>query len=290
MEILLRGVSFSYQIGGRDLPALKDINLIIHSGELLAITGEGGSGKSTLAQVIAGLLKPTQGQVYWDGEPLWDSKGRRSKGKRCSIWSGRVGLALQQPEDQLFAETVAEDVAFGPRNLGLSPQEVEKRVKEALKKVGLDEEISGRSPFTLSGGQKRRVALAGVLALDPDILILDEPTAGLDTGGRRQIIHIIREFHSRRGKTVILISHNMTEVSLLAQRMIVLHQGQIVLSGTPAEVFAQGKRLEEWGLVPPPLTQVLLELNRRGASLNLAAFTLKEVEEEIWRWLTERGI
>ncbi|SMB88955.1 energy-coupling factor transport system ATP-binding protein [Thermanaeromonas toyohensis ToBE] len=285
MEILLRGVSFSYQIGGQDFPALKDINLIIHPGELLAITGEGGSGKSTLAQIIAGLLKPTQGQVYWNGRPLWDSK----KGKRRLTWRGKVGLAFQQPEQQLFAETVAEDVAFGPRNLGLPPEEVEKRVKEALKRVGLDEEVSGRSPFTLSGGQKRRAALAGILALDPEILILDEPTAGLDPGGRRQIIHIIREFHSHRGKTVILISHNMAEVSVLAQRMIVLHQGQMVLSGTPAEVFAQGERLGEWGLVPPPLTQVLLELNRRGASLNLAAFTLKEVEEEIWRWLSYRG-
>jgi len=281
MEILLKGVSFSYQLAGQDLTALKDIDLVIHPGEILAITGEGGSGKSTLAQVIAGLLKPTRGQVYWDGKPLWSPKG-----KRLLPWQGKVGLAFQQPEDQLFAETVAEDVAFGPQNLGLPPEEVEKRVKEALKKVGLNEEIFGCSPFSLSGGQKRRVALAGILALDPDILILDEPTAGLDAGGRRQVTHIIREFHRRRGKTVILISHNMAEVSVLAQRMIVLHKGQIVLTGTPAEVFARGGQLEEWGLLPPPLTRVLLELNRKGASLNLAAFTLEEVEEEIWSWLS----
>ncbi|MCG0277388.1 MAG: energy-coupling factor transporter ATPase [Thermanaeromonas sp.] len=283
MEVLLKGVNFNYQLGGQELAALKDIDLVIHPGELLAITGEGGSGKSTLAQVIAGLLKPTGGQVYWDGQPLWSPKG-----KRLITWQGKVGLALQQPEDQLFAETVGEDVAFGPRNLGLPPEEVEKRVKEALKKVGLSEEICGCSPFILSGGQKRRVALAGILALDPDILILDEPTAGLDPGGRRQVIHIIREFHGRRGKTVILISHNMAEVSVLAQRIIVLHRGRIVLSGTPADVFVRGGQLEEWGLLPPPLTRVLLELNRKGADLNLAAFTLKEVEEELWSWLSGR--
>lgn len=278
MDIHLRGVHFSYQTGGQDIPALENINLTVPHGELLAVIGAGGSGKSTLAQIIAGLLRPTSGEVYWNGAPLWSRRA-----KRKISWQGKIGLALQQPEQQLFAETVAEDVAFGPRNLGLPPEEVERRVQASLKNVGLDQEVAGRSPFSLSGGQKRRAALAGILALDPEVLILDEPTAGLDATGRQQVLKVIRSYH-RQGNTVIIISHNMAEVAALAQRIVILYQGRLAFVGTPAEVFVQGEKLAEWGLAVPPINQLLLSLRWRGAPVAATAFTLEEAEREILRW------
>ncbi|MGB9661568.1 MAG: energy-coupling factor transporter ATPase [Moorellaceae bacterium] len=278
MEIVLKGVYLSYLSGGEEIPALEDINLSISPGELLAVVGAGGSGKSTLAQIIAGLLKPKAGEVYWDGIPLWNRRDRR----RAS-WKGKIGLALQQPEQQLFAETVGEDVAFGPRNLGLPAAEVERRVQASLRKVGLDQEVAKRSPFSLSGGQKRRAALAGILALEPEVLILDEPTAGLDACGRNQILEVILAYH-RQGNTVIIISHNMAEVAGLAQRIVVLHQGKVAMVGTPPEIFLQGERLEEWGLAAPTLTQLFINLRRLGANVPAAVFTLEQAEREIWRW------
>ncbi|MBE3580322.1 MAG: energy-coupling factor transporter ATPase [Thermoanaerobacteraceae bacterium] len=283
MEIALKEVSFHYQTGGQDIPALVDVSLTVRPGEWLAVIGAGGSGKSTLAQIMAGLLRPSRGQVYLDGVPLW-----RSRGKGTPTWRGRIGLALQQPERQLFAETVGQDVAFGPRSLGLPPQEVERRVRKSLRSVGLDQEVAGRSPFSLSGGQQRRVALAGILALEPEVFILDEPTAGLDPAGRNLILQVLKGYH-RRGNTVIFISHNMAEVAALAQRIAVLHQGRLVFWGSPGEAFDGRIDLARWGLRPPPITEVFLELRHLGAPVSSAVFSLEAAEEEILRWYRSEG-
>jgi len=287
MEIEIKQVSYAYQVAGRLLPVLHNIDLKISQGEFWALVGAGGSGKSTLAQVIAGLLEPTKGQVFLNGKPC---RGR-GKHKDSSLWQ-RVGMVFQQPEQQLFAETVIEDVAFGPRNMGLAESEVDKRVHNALRTVGLDpEEIGNRSPFTISGGQQRRVAIAGVLAMDPEVLILDEPTAGLDQAGREQILAYINSFYRRPGKSIILISHNMEEVTNLARRVLVLHRGQVALQGAPREIFQQGDKLRAYGLIPPPITTLMLELSRLGAPVATDVLTVDEARTAIVQWLrSETGV
>lgn len=281
MEIVLQDVNFTYRVAGQQLPVLHNIDLKVSPGDFLAITGAGGSGKSTLAQVMAGLLEPTGGQVFLNGKA---SRGRgRDKGP--SLWQ-RVGMVYQQPEQQLFAETVFEDVAFGPRNLGLTAEEVKSRVKKALQTVGLEAEAIGeRSPFNLSGGQQRRVAIAGILAMDPEVLILDEPTAGLDPSGREQILAYIHSFFQQPGKTVILISHNMAEVASLARQLVVLHQGRVVLRGTPREIFRQGESLRAYNLLPPTLPRLMLELRHLGAPVPTDVLTLTEARAAILKWL-----
>ncbi|WP_258358880.1 energy-coupling factor transporter ATPase [Moorella sulfitireducens (nom. illeg.)] len=281
MEISLREVSFAYKVGDRPLPVLESINVRVAPGDFLAITGSGGSGKSTLAMLMAGLLEPVAGRVILDGKPV---RGR-GKGKTHSAWH-KVGMVFQQPEQQLFAETVADDVAFGPGNLGFTGSELETRVEEALRAVGLDpQKIGGHSPFRLSGGQQRRVAIAGVLAMDPEVLILDEPTAGLDPAGREQVLGVIRSFYRRPGKAVVLISHNMAEVAAMARQVIVLYQGRVALQGTPREIFRQGEALKTYGLIPPPLTRLMQELQRRGAPVSPEIFTLAEARAAILAWL-----
>lgn len=281
MEIGLQEVSFAYRVAGRQLPVLENINIKVSPGDFLAITGAGGSGKSTLAMLMAGLLEPTAGRVTLDGRPV---RGR-GKGKDTLSWQ-RVGMVFQQPEQQLFAETVAEDVAFGPRNMGLNGTGLEARVKAALRAVGLEpQRVSGRSPLSLSGGQQRRVAIAGILAMEPEVLILDEPTAGLDPAGREQILNVIRAFYRRPGKAVVLISHNMAEVAELARQVIVLHRGRVALQGTPREIFRQGEALRSYGLIPPPLTRLMQELRRQGAPVTMEVLTLTEAREAILAWL-----
>ncbi|MEW8959620.1 MAG: ATP-binding cassette domain-containing protein [Moorella sp. (in: firmicutes)] len=282
MEISLREVDFAYQVAGRRLPVLENININVKPGDFLAVVGAGGSGKTTLAMVMAGLLEPTSGVVALDGRPM---KGRGRKG--TASWY-KVGMVFQQPEQQLFAETVAEDVAFGPRNMGLKGGELTVRVEKALKMVGLDpREIGKVSPFKLSGGMKRRVAIAGILAMDPEILILDEPTAGLDPAGREQILGVIHFFYRRPGKAVVLISHNMAEVAATAREIVVLHRGKIALKGTPREVFSRGHALKSYGLLPPPITQLMQELKELGAEVPLDAITLTEARKAILAWLGE---
>ncbi|NLW07827.1 MAG: energy-coupling factor transporter ATPase [Clostridia bacterium] len=281
MEIILKDVSFAYQIAGQQLPVLHNIELKVAPGDLLAITGAGGSGKSTLGQLLAGLLEPTAGKVYLNGIPC-QARGR-SKG--VSLWQ-RVGMVYQQPEQQLFAETVFDDVAFGPRNLGLSLPTIKDRVERALQAVGLNPaEIGQRSPFNLSGGQQRRVAIAGVLAMEPEVLILDEPTAGLDPAGRAQILSYIRSFFQQRDKAAVLISHNMAEVAGLANQVIVLYQGRIALKGTPREIFQQGESLRAYRLLPPELPRLMLELRRLGAPVSTDVLTLAEARSAILKWL-----
>jgi energy-coupling factor transport system ATP-binding protein len=231
--------------------------------------------------LMAGLLEPASGQVTLDGQPV---RGR-GKGKNAAAWQ-KVGMVFQQPEQQLFAETVAEDVAFGPRNLGLDGERLAARVQKALAAVGLDaEEYGGRSPFTLSGGQQRRVAIAGVLALEPEVLVLDEPTAGLDPAGREQILALISAFYRRPGKAVVLVSHNMAEVAALARRVLILHQGRVALEGSPREIFRRGEALRSYGLIPPPLTRLMQALRRRGAPLPSDVLTLAEARDAIMAWI-----
>ena len=256
--------------------ALEDVSLTIEDGELIGLLGHTGSGKTTLVQHLNGLLKPTSGRVVVDGLDITE------KGVSLLEVRRRVGLVFQYPEYQLFEETVAKDVAFGPKNLGLSEQEVDERVRYALQEVGLVyDEIAERSPFELSGGQMRRVAIAGVLAMRPKTLILDEPTAGLDPAGRRSILGIIRELHAAGGLTVVMVSHNMDDISSLATRLVVMSRGKMVLTGTPREVFQHRELLESIGLGIPQAAELTQRLIAEGYPLPADLYTPEEVAEAL---------
>lgn len=253
--------------------ALYDINLEIQTGEFLGLIGHTGSGKSTLIQHLNGLISPTQGEILIDGQNIHQDKTKLREIRR------RIGLAFQYPEYQLFEMTVYKDVAFGPTNMGLSKEEVHKSVTSALELVGIPEEIYEKSPFDLSGGQKRRVAIAGVLAMNPDVLILDEPTAGLDPKGRDEILAAIKHLHKERGITVILVSHSMEDVAKLVDRIVVMHAGQMAMVGTPKEVFSRATELEAMGLAAPQVTYVFEELKKRGYDVPLDVFTIEEAQQ-----------
>ena len=258
--------------------ALSDVSLEIEAGEFVGLIGPTGSGKSTLVQHFNGLILPTSGKVYVDGVDL------AKKDTQLRHIRQKIGLVFQYPEHQLFGETVLEDVGFGPRNDGLSEEEVEERVKEALAYVGLDHEsLKDRSPFELSGGQKRRVAIAGVLAMRPSVLILDEPTAGLDPEGREEILAEIKQLHEERGITVVLVTHSMEDVARLVDRIIVMERGSVALDGTPVEVFRQAERLVEMGLGIPQITELMRELKAHGLEVNTDIFQVEQAEEEIIR-------
>ena len=256
--------------------ALEDVSLTIEDGELIGLLGHTGSGKTTLVQHLNGLLKPTSGKVVVDGLDITEKDVSLLEVRR------RVGLVFQYPEYQLFEETVAKDVAFGPKNLGLSEQEVDERVRYALQEVGLVyEEIAERSPFELSGGQMRRVAIAGVLAMRPKTLILDEPTAGLDPAGRRSILGMIRELHAAGGLTVVMVSHNMDDISSLATRLVVMSRGKMVLTGTPREVFQHRELLSSIGLGIPQAAELTQQLIAEGYPLPADLYTPAEVAESL---------
>ena len=256
--------------------ALEDVSLTIEDGELIGLLGHTGSGKTTLVQHLNGLLKPTSGKVVVDGLDITEKDVSLLEVRR------RVGLVFQYPEYQLFEETVAKDVAFGPKNLGLSEQEVDERVRYALQEVGLVyDEIAERSPFELSGGQMRRVAIAGVLAMRPKTLILDEPTAGLDPAGRRSILGMIRELHGAGGLTVVMVSHNMDDISSLATRLVVMSRGRMVLTGTPREVFQHRELLESIGLGIPQAAELTQQLIAEGYPLPADLYTPAEVAEAL---------
>ncbi len=256
--------------------ALEDVSLTIEDGELIGLLGHTGSGKTTLVQHLNGLLKPTSGKVVVDGLDITEKDMSLLEVRR------RVGLVFQYPEYQLFEETVAKDVAFGPKNLGLSEQEVDERVRYALQEVGLVyEEIAERSPFELSGGQMRRVAIAGVLAMRPKTLILDEPTAGLDPAGRRSILGMIRELHAAGGLTVVMVSHNMDDISSLATRLVVMSRGKMVLTGTPREVFQHRELLSSIGLGIPQAAELTQQLIAEGYPLPADLYTPAEVAEAL---------
>lgn len=283
MPIILDHVSYEYA-GGTAMAkqALKDINLVIHDGEFIGLIGHTGSGKSTLIQHLNGLIRATSGTVYVNGEDIYDKdysmKGLRSK----------VGLVFQYPEHQLFETTVLKDVEFGPKNLGLSQLEVQYRSFEALKQVGIGEDLLDVSPFDLSGGQKRRVAIAGVLAMQPEVLILDEPTAGLDPKGRDEILDQIAKIHKERGITVILVSHSMEDVANYVQRIIVMNDGEVALDDVPKKVFRYAKELDSIGLAVPQVTAVMNALREAGIPTGKDATTVEEAKEELLKLYMNR--
>ena len=258
--------------------ALHDVSLTIEDGEFIGLLGHTGSGKTTLVQHLNGLVKPTSGRVVVDGLDLSE------KGVSLLEVRKKVGLVFQYPEYQLFEETVAKDIAFGPKNMGLSDAEIDRRVRGAMERVGLDYETTAeRSPFELSGGQMRRVAIAGVLAMQPKVLILDEPTAGLDPAGRRSILAMIRDLHAAGGLTVVMVSHSMDDISTLATRLVVMSHGALVLTGSPREVFTQQETLRSIGLGVPQAAELAHALIAEGFSLPGDLYTLTEVRDAILR-------
>ena len=255
--------------------AVENMSLHVGTGEFLGIIGHTGSGKSTLIQHLNGLLKPTSGRILLEGKDIWaDPKSIRSV-------RFRVGLVFQYPEYQLFEETVYKDIAFGPKNMGLTGEDIDRRVREAAAFVGLDAELLDKSPFELSGGQKRRVAIAGVIAMEPQVLVLDEPTAGLDPRGRDDILARIQEYHRARNASVVLVSHSMEEIARNVDRIVVLSDGKVYMEGTPAQVFARSAELERVGLDVPQVTKVAAALKRRGLSIDPAVYTVEALERQL---------
>lgn len=276
MLIILDKVNYVYSIGsGFEMKALDDVSLTIDKGEFIGLIGHTGSGKSTLTQHLNGLLRATSGNIYYDGQDIYDKdfvmKNLRSK----------VGLVFQYPEHQLFENDVFTDVCFGPKNLGLSKKEAELRAFEALEMVGFPNELFYNSPFELSGGQKRRAAIAGVLAMKPEVLILDEPTAGLDPKGRDEILDQIKKLHEETGMTVILVSHSMEDVAKYVGRLIVLNHGRIMYDDTPEKVFRHYMELEEMGLAAPQLTYILNDLKKNGFDVDTDAITMQDAVETV---------
>ena len=276
MSIILDKVNHSYSAGtAYHVQALKDINLKIEDGEFIGIIGHTGSGKSTLIQHMNGLMKATSGGIYFNGQDIYDEdfsmKELRSK----------VGLVFQYPEHQLFETTIFDDVCFGPKNLGLDKTTVELRAYEALKSVNFPDELFYQPPFDLSGGQKRRVAIAGVLAMKPEVLILDEPTAGLDPAGRDEILGMISQMHKELGITIILVSHSMEDVAKYVDRIIVMNQGSVMYDGAPKDVFRQYETLETVGLAAPQVTYLMHELYEKGLAVDLDATTVEEAKRSI---------
>ena len=276
MAIEIKNLNYIY---GQDTVfeqyALKNMNLSIADGEFIGLIGHTGSGKSTLTQHLNGLLKASSGDILYNGESIY------KEGYSMKALRSKVGLVFQYPEHQLFEVDVLSDVCFGPKNQGLSQEEVEKRAKEALSLVGLDESFYEQSPFELSGGQKRRVAIAGVLAMKPEVLILDEPTAGLDPKGRDDILGLIADLHKKQGMTIILVSHSMEDVAKYVSRLVVMNHGEKAYDGAPKEVFRHYKELETMGLAAPQITYVVQALRQRGILISEDVTTVDEARDEI---------
>lgn len=267
-----RGLTHIYGAGTPfERIALDHVDLGIQKGEILGVIGHTGSGKSTLIQHFNGLLKPTSGEILLDGKSIWNAKGKIERGVRF-----RVGLVFQYPEYQLFEETIAKDIAFGPTNMGLDATEIDARVRLSMKVVGLSSDLADKSPFALSGGQKRRVAIAGVLAMHPEVLILDEPTAGLDPCGRDEILSYIQEYHRQTGATILIVTHSMEDVARISHRMLVMNRAKKLLLGTPREVFSHAEELTQAGLTVPEITKVFIELHRRGLAVDPSVFTIEQ--------------
>lgn len=279
MPIQVEHLTHTYMPGSPfSAVALHDVTLTIGDGELIGLLGHTGSGKTTLVQHLNGLIRPTEGRVVVDGLDITE------KGVSLLEVRKKVGLVFQYPEYQLFEETVQKDIAFGPKNMGLSADEIDERVRCACAQVGLPfEDIRDRSPFELSGGQMRRVAIAGVLAMRPGVLILDEPTAGLDPAGRRSILSMIRDLHAAGGLTVVMVSHSMDDIATLATRLIVMSRGELVLTGTPREVFMQQELLKSIGLGVPQAAELTHALIAEGFDLPQDLYTLTEVRDAILR-------
>ena len=262
--------------------AIEDVNIAIKKGEFIGLIGHTGSGKSTLIQQLNGLLRPTSGTVLLNGKDIWEKK------KEIRKVRFQVGMVFQYPEYQLFEDTVIKDIGFGPRNMGLSQDEVNQRVMQAVDFVGLDHALLEKSPFDLSGGEKRRAAIAGVIAMDPDVLILDEPTAGLDPQGRDHLLSQIKAYHKQRQNTVILVSHSMEDIARVADRVLVMNESKVFLFDETAKVFSHAKELEQIGLRVPQVTKIMMKLHENGYPVDPAVFTLEQAVKEILP-LVQRG-
>lgn len=283
MEPILqvRDLSHIYSAGTPfEHTAIEHISFSLHRGEFVGVIGHTGSGKSTLIQHLNGLLQPTAGEILFDGRDIWSDKAftRQIRFK--------VGLVFQYPEYQLFEETVYKDIAFGPKNMGLEQKEIDRRVREAARFVGIDDKSLEKSPFDLSGGQKRRVAIAGVIAMEPDVLILDEPTAGLDPEGRDGILENIRSYQQAKNATIMMVSHSMEEVARLTDRLLVMNHGKIAMDGAPREVFQQSQALLDMGLDIPVVTRVFLQLRELGLPVDASVYS---VEQAVAALKTRKG-
>lgn len=276
MSIILDHINYRYKdVIEEGQYALRDINLKIEDGEFIGLIGHTGSGKSTLVQHLNGLEKASSGTIYYNGEDIYDEDFS------MKTLRGKVGLVFQYPEHQLFESSVIKDIQFGPKNLGLPQLEVDLRSYQAMKDVGLSEELLDASPFELSGGQKRRVAIAGVLAMQPEVLILDEPTAGLDPAGREEILQLIKHLHEERKCTIILVSHSMEDVANYAQRLIVMHNGAVMLDGKTRDIFMHSEELEMLGLSAPQITYVMKNLKKAGIDVRTDVITVAEAKNAI---------
>ena len=277
-------LTYSYSTGTPfEVTAIEDINIEIEPGELVAVIGHTGSGKSTLIQHFNGLLKPQSGKVYVDGQDIWESK----KTLRASRFA--VGLCFQYPEYQLFEKTVYKDIAFGPKNMKLSEEEIDRRVREAARFIGVTDDMLEKSPFDLSGGEKRRVAIAGVMAMEPKILILDEPTAGLDPRGRDVILDLIRNYREETGRTVMIVSHSMDDVAKIATKVLVINDRHVAMYGTVPEIYARSDELVAMGLDIPQVTKIFLGLKENGIPVRTDVFTVEQARAEL-RGLREKGV
>ena len=261
--------------------AVDDVSLTVHKGEFLAVIGHTGSGKSTLIQHLNALLKPTSGRVLLHGRDLWESK-EVTRDARF-----RVGLVFQYPKHQLFEETVEADVSFGPKNMGLPPEEIHRRVVESLAACGMGEDMLKKSPFDLSGGQKRRVAMAGVLAMEPEVLVLDEPAAGLDPRGREEIFQFLSQYHKQHGTTILFVTHSMEDAARLASRIVVMKDSRVFLDGTPQTIFSKAQQLLEAGLDVPQITRVFLRLKEKGLDIDTGVYTVEQAKEVLLRYKRE---
>ena len=277
MSIVIEQLNYVYMSGGPyETKALDDVNLTIADGEFVGLIGHTGSGKSTLVQHLNGLLLPTSGKIFVDSLDVADKGTDRRAIRR------RVGLVFQYPENQLFEETVEKDIAFGPKNLGLDEQEIDRRVRDAMRKVALDyDTLHARSVFELSGGQMRRVAIAGVLAMEPQVLVLDEPCAGLDPHGREEILGLIKGLHEESGMTIVMVSHSMDDVASLAERVIVMNHGKVVMDGVPRDVFSRGEELRSIGLDVPAAVQLADKLRARGFNVPQGVYRVEEIKAVI---------
>ena len=282
--IQTKGLTYRYGIGTPfEKTAVDHVDLEIESGSFVGIIGHTGSGKSTLIQHLNGLLKPTEGSILLDGKDIWAEKAQMRQVRF------RVGLVFQYPEYQIFEETVAKDIAFGPRNMGLAEEEVQGRVKETAAIVGLSDDILEQSPFLLSGGQKRRVAIAGVMAMRPEVLILDEPTAGLDPRGREEILEEIKAYRRQTGATILLVSHSMEDVARHAQQILVMNAGKVFCYGTVENVFRRSQELQAIGLAVPQITRVCNALRAKGIPLTEDIFTVEQAKEQLIAWYRKKG-
>ena len=285
MSILeIKNLSYKYGVGTPfEIAALDNINFTLEKGEMLAIIGHTGSGKSTLIQHFNALLKPSSGQILLDGQDINSSKDASHKARF------RVGLCFQYPEYQLFESTVYKDIAFGPANMGLDKTEIDRRVRKAAEFVGLKESMFEKSPFDLSGGEKRRVAIAGVMAMEPEVLIMDEPAAGLDPRGRRVILDLIQNYREKTGSTVIIVSHSMEDVASVADRILVLNKGSVAFDASVDEVFSHADELREMGLNIPQITRIFTDLNKFGFGLDKNVYTVDDATCKILEYLHKGG-